>query len=331
LHAAGSSILPGDPDFEPGEIPETGYPVEDTTTTFTSDWLIDFQRGMIRLHSEDVSFNVRNRAFRPFVRTEVFDGKHQIGHWPRDANTSKFFTPGESYADVTFWGSGEVPVSWTDIPVFYAHGLLDVVPQNLQSAGLEAADELSLQDDVMMIDGYACLELRLQRGQQSLRVYVAEALDWLPRRVEHYNVFGGMSTRVDIEYEETAEGWFPSSWRAVHFVGAPDATKDTILKDHRVTVARRELDLATRPEDFQVELKPGMVVNRRDLPEFEKQRVSSEGKLVPFSALIAPQPQVSNLRLILIVNAICIIAITAIFLRSRKKARAASQHHGDGD
>ncbi len=283
-HAAGSSIPPDNPDFAPGEIPASGYPVEETTTPLVLDWLIDFERGMFRRQSEEVSFHVRQRAFRPLVRNEVFDGERLVGHWPREANTSPHFTPGPSYADVTFWGRGETPVAWMDLPVFWAHGLWRVNPPDWRSGGLAAAG-VQRSADERMIDGDACRELRVEQNRAVLRVSVAERLDWLPRRVEHENLRGGLSTRIDIDYEQTPEGWFPRSWRVIDFLGDPEAEQNRMLKEHRLTVVQRELNPATRPEEFQMALQPGMVVNRRDLPEFAKQQVGDDGTLVPFSAM----------------------------------------------
>jgi hypothetical protein len=326
-HAAGSSIPPDDPDFEPGEIPETGYPVEETTTPLALDWLIDFERGMFRRHSEDVSFNVRSRAFRPFVRIEVFDGERPVGHWPREANTSPHFTPGRSYADVIFWGPGERTAMWIDLPVFYAHGLVSVHPKDWRSGGLAAASPQRGADE-RMIDGDACLELQVKHNRSTLRFYVAERLDWLPRRVEHENLRGGLSNRVDIDYEQTPEGWFPRSWRVIDFLGDPEESKNRILKEHRLTVVQRELNLATRPEEFRIALQPGMVVNRRDLPEFTKQRVDNEGKLVPFSGFVRQEAAPLRWRWLVLINGIAGILFLVVLWRKRAAA-GATQNRGD--
>lgn len=327
-HATGSSVFPDDIDFEPGEIPETGYPVDETTTPLSLDWLIEFERGTFRRHSEDVSFNVRNRAFRPFVRTEVFDGERPVGHWPREANTSPHFTPGRSYADVTFWGRGERTAAWIDLPVFYAHGLWRVVPPEWRSSGGLASAGAQRGADERMIDGDDCQELVITQNRSTLRFYVAERLDWLPRRVEHENLRGGLSNRLDVEYELTPEGWFPQSWRVIDFLGEPDESKNRMLKEHRLTVVQRELNLATSPDDFQVSLQPGMVVNRRDLPQFTKQRVNDDGKLVPFSEIAALESESPRWVWLVLANVI-VGLIVVVEMRRKKAATAASADRSD--
>lgn len=218
-----------------------------------------------------------------------------------------------------FWGPGERTASWTDLPVFYAHGLVSVHPEDWRSGGLSAARPLREADE-QMIDDDACQVLRVEQNRAVLRLYLAERLDWRPRRVEHENLRGGLSTRVDIEYEQTPEGWFPKSWRVIDFLGDPEESKNRMLKEHRLTVVEREFNVATRPEEFRIALRPGMVVNRRDLPEFAKQRVNSEGKLVSISGLAAPAEEPPRWRWLVLMNVILGIIILAAMRRRRAAA-----------
>lgn len=185
LHTAGSLVSPDDPDFEPGEIPATGYPVSDTTTTFAVDWLIDLQHGLFRKQSRDVAFNVAHKSFRPLVRDEVFDGQSLRGHWPRDSNTSEWYVPGATSPDVIYWSAEDASlvVNLVDLPLLLMHGLASAPTAERTHAILGLVENLQVVGKVV-IDGRDCLQVRTASGPLVRGLFVDLAAEGVIRRID---------------------------------------------------------------------------------------------------------------------------------------------------
>lgn len=324
FHAAGSVVSAGDmgPDVEVPGMPSTGYPVEDTAYDVTIDWLIDFESGMFRKESRDQSFNMTSRAYRPFVRTEVFDGQGLKGHWPRAENTSPQYTPHRDQEEVLFWKEDDVGLvtNSVDLPVYYAHGLYGIQPGELSAASLAGHRELVLAG-------------RVEKGGVVERSILAET-DVGGRSINYHvdPARGGAIIRRDIvregitlesleiEYADGEHGWLPARWISTHYSGSKNPERYRVLFRYTLTVDEIEFDPVTAQADFQIPLQPGMIVLRRDR-DFTKEQVAPDGSLVPYSPLTdGANANGSTARgIVVLINILMVCVVAGVMVVRRRK------------
>lgn len=230
-----------------------------------------------------MSFNVKARAFRPFRRIEVFDGRSLKGYWPRDANTSPLYAPPRFQEEVYFWHESDLGLitNSIDLPLFYAHGFFGVRPGDFRSARLSSLPDLEAVGEAE-ISGRPCIVLREQTNQpgEQLRratYYVDVERDGAIVRTEVHGVNDSLQDVTAIDYTRTDRGWMPASWSCTFYEGSVNPAKNRVLRVYTLSVVEITWDPVVSAGDFQIPLRPGMIVRRRDR-NHERLIVASDGE-----------------------------------------------------
>jgi hypothetical protein len=277
-HAPGSIVRPDELETAPA-----GFPVEQTSTPLEIEWLLDVRGSRFCKYSKDVSFNIKKEAFRPFVRREVFDGSGLKGHWPRVENTSEIYTPEAEKEDVVFWRANDLPliVGTNDLPVFLSLGLVGCNPGAFNEMRLAAQKSLQIYDELTFQE-QPCAVIRDDgpsdlSSNRRVTYYVSTTHDGAILRVEFARGNTVFET-VDVTYGHSERGWMPIAWETCVYSGDPNPSRNEIMTSYSMRVDRIDFEPEVRDEAFQVQLKAGQIVLRRDA-NFKKMRVTDSGTL----------------------------------------------------
>jgi hypothetical protein len=229
-------------------------------------FLLDFTTNRHRLERSEKIWLHQTGTFVPRVAISVFDGAACKGAMPRDENTSPDFTSPASQPDVTICTGnlktlGFEPVYW---PIFSAHGIITAYGDSAFPGKLSPSQdkESFLVQGEGVRSGRPCLVLRTEPregGRTSYdELWVDVARD--SAVVRQLQVVNDVPiTDQEVDFQEVSGSWLPSQWTFTARVG-----RRTIYTE-RLRVDEVEVGPAVSKADFQIDVRPGMLVEQTQL------------------------------------------------------------------
>jgi hypothetical protein len=266
-------------------IDDQGRPVKQEKTTSENVsmkksflLLLDFPTSRHRLEERQQLYDFQRRQFFPRVTTEAFDGKVKRTAIPRAENNGEGHEQPATTPDVSIQTSGFsnfIPDYWA---ILVNHGLIPTVHRQISRGQLGVKPD----EEVYYVHGRGkhasrdCLVVRTHavRGHDSPsfdEFWVDETRDSAVVRLVRF-LRDVPWIDIDIAYQETGHGWMPMKWTWVYrdFGG-----KTRFIE--RMRVDEVAADVPCADDDFQVVLKPGMLVTRTEVTDAPDPLRGNEG------------------------------------------------------
>jgi hypothetical protein len=213
-----------------------------------------------------------------------------------------------------------------DLPVFLSLGLYGVRPGRLLEAGLFDRESLRLMG-AANVRGKPCAIVVDEpqggdSGGKTVTYYVAPDWDGAVVRLET-SMHGALFEILDIDYAESAAGWYPTNWQMQSLTGNVDPAKNELRNTRTLHVQHFDTNVEFNPEDFQISLAPGMVVLRRDAG-MQKLRVAEDGlTLEPLRPVAGPNDMMNFTELAwragMGIGVLGLIVATGVLLNHRRR------------
>jgi hypothetical protein len=228
--------------------------------------LIDFEQNRIRRELRQSVFNIDLGLFLPSNGVYVYDGSTSKRYFPKEFNK---YQKDDNVPEVGIArNANTVPCDPVDYPIFLSHGIVGFTHVFSSSPGperfvipLDASRFTFLERG--RHDERECAVLRF-RPEQSSTAYEELWVDMGSKsavlRLDVYQR-GKLELTVDVDCKQ--DGIFPNRWTVTRF----KSTKGEVESHERVNVLELLLDPKVTPEDFDIELNPGMVVRHGDYQE----------------------------------------------------------------
>lgn len=238
-------------------------PPKDLVGEVSLTLFLDFEKGRHRSRLQVPQYHLNSGKFVPLVKESTFDGSVAKGALPREQNPGLGkTTPEFSVAS----GNMKTEEFRTDyLPIFFGHGRIyavfePIIPGKLRNK--PDPDYLYVHGTGVQ-DGRTCLIVRtqsLKRNTTSFNEYwVDTARESAILREVSYSNDKPMHD-ITIRYHKSSAGWLPESWHLRVYSGS-------LLYSDNMRVEKLDLDPPIKDADFQMEIKPGMIVEERtDLP-----------------------------------------------------------------
>ncbi len=238
--------------------------------------LLDIPGKRFRMGREEQFYSYGEGRLLPLLKTAIFDGQSSYTDIPREANVRAGYVRGTSEPDISISKNDAryrpltgIAAYWLS-PLLMAHGL---VPQ--LTAAPSFVDKLDSDDFAVQGQGVhtgrPCLILRtfpISSGTASCfdEYWVDLVRDSAIVRQSSY-MNDKLRTDVDITYQQTSHGWLPLRW-----VGTVrDHHGRQLINVTRLRVEEFSINPAVTDADFQVEIKPGMILSvNEDAPPSER-------------------------------------------------------------
>jgi hypothetical protein len=254
-------------DPEAGRASEDPIPPRDVAAPKKLSLLLDFTRNRHRMEKEEQYYQRGSGELIPRVTTAAFGGKELQTAIPREANSSPAAPYPANAPDVVVTSgnlrsAGFVSEDW---PLFLGHGFVPTLGDHILPGRFKPPAE----EDAFFLHGRGvhaernCLVLRTQAAQHSGvnfdEYWVDPGRDSAVLRQVAY-VNGKAVIDLDVIYQKIEESWLPQRWTVVR-------------RDNRgqtIRLERMRLEEVTpnppmKDSDFEVEIKPGMIIQRVDL------------------------------------------------------------------
>ncbi|MEZ6058849.1 MAG: hypothetical protein R3C19_00645 [Planctomycetaceae bacterium] len=248
-----------------GLDPETDPdPVEDTVLKFTRRLYLDFDNGKSRSEKEgdDLIEGMRRTA----CEIALCDGEHIQAYQPREKYENPA-APGIPAVELmNHTPDGQFRAFFFDpvlYPIFCAHGIVqDDKHQIAPLPSLRHAIQESYfhYDRAVSVNGQELVVVRSvdHPSQLTSEYWVDMARDAAIVRMLHLDSSGDIYKEVDIDYEDSDRGWFPSGWTDSR--GAQGSVET-------VKVANLEFNPDFSGIEFHIEPTPGMIYRNEGSPE----------------------------------------------------------------
>lgn len=235
-------------------------PPKDIYLPHQVDVLLELDRNWAR---KELQWHVMHRGLAEFVphrTTHLFNGKMNKTYEPRESNTSNVYTPSPEQPDLLISeGGGGSPVFFQveDYPIGWACGSVyfrGMVPGSLRSP--------NKSDDIRFhgfgtIEKSECVILRTSISDPVTQVWrefwVDRARDSAILRCIGY-FEGRLDFQIDAKYRIQDGLQLPSSWRCTYY------ESDSIYQEFDLRADEIVINPSVEESDFDVPLKPGMVV-----------------------------------------------------------------------
>lgn len=279
----GSLMSAGSPDLPDKESAPKGFPPIESKFDVRVVWVLDLPGSHLRKETYEQSFYVATKAFRPFVRIDVFNGREQKGWYPREANTGAGFAPSPLDADVWIAQTDDISgfFNYADMPVLFAHGLCRLRSSRLRDANLAALPNLTVLGEVKTIDGRQVLLSTKKLHGSGDNTVEEEDRYWVDLErgaavVRWENLAGStLGFRVVTRWKKYDKVWFPEGWDCSTFEGM-EPGKESLISMVRLNVDQLELDPPFASEDFEIPYKAGMIVQHES--DNTRFRVAADGR-----------------------------------------------------
>ncbi len=267
--------------FVPGLQRDQPIPAQDFVGAATLTLLLDFERGRHHSTIQGSNYHTNTGKFYPWVKEHTFDGSVARGAGPREKN------PIHGSKQPEFWvisGNMRFEEFRTDFhPIFFGHGRIytifePIIPGKLRN---KPDPEYLYVHGTGVQDGRTCLIVRTQTLKTVTTSFDEYWVDTarqcaILRQVGYCN--SKRSSDITIRYQKTSAGWLPESWGLQIYSGG------NLLYTDNMRVEKIDLDPAIQDADFQMEIKPGMIVEERtDLPS-KHPLVTPESKISVYRA-----------------------------------------------
>lgn len=231
---------------------------EDHVYDYNASWLIDFRHNRFRIDLAEQAFNITQAAFHPQHELYVFDGTelrcHEIGV---SAHRGIYFGP--TQPEFRYHQPDWPVLTMKSVPAFVAHGII------LPAANMKAIGNVgsSLPVSHFLVHGTGMIKDREYVVLRTIPTPSAVVFElWVDRSrsgaVARVRRFEGeyLEAATDIEYRETAYGWYPQGWTFIRY-GFDKKVPTDILK---LTVTEFELNPPLEDSHFRLEPQAGMVI-----------------------------------------------------------------------
>jgi hypothetical protein len=243
--------------------------------------LIDFAKNRVKLDVSRQLFHAELAEFKPYRGVSVFDGSKFTSSSLEDPNAiDAYVTPPELYKSVFF--------ELDEYPVLLGHGILDselTDPRDL----LKSPNE----NEFIVLSHALCNNRECVIVRRTKPVGPKFADDyWVDMsrgsavlRWQRYNG-ACLASSLDIDYQQTPQGWFPLSWTGSQFryvtkLKRGETPPLQFTSHMRVTELLLNPDVSS--EEMQFNLKPGMIVDVSAKDNaFHLYSVQPDGSLTPF-------------------------------------------------
>jgi hypothetical protein len=265
----GEVVIPkgsGTDDFGNPLVPAT--PDRDISRPWNETFLFDFSTGRFRIEVSSQSYSSQTQQSYPIVNNAAFNGSTVKVETPREANTNSFHSPSPTDPDVAIFAGNLAGFQFAgeSYPLFFAHGVVPTAEQQIVAGRFKQklnAGYFHVRGTGMHA-GRRCLVLRTETLQLATATFDEFWIDESHEcAILRCTSFAGdkPSTDTVIDYRDTAKGWLPKSWTFTSFLQG---------KTHRLW--RMKVDeLALEPSfadaDFDIEIKPGMLVREVHYPD----------------------------------------------------------------
>jgi hypothetical protein len=255
-------------------------PPQDLVGTVTLTLLLDFVKGRHRSQLRVPQYHLNSGKFVPLVKESIFDGSVAKGAMPREENPS--LGSGQPEFSVVSGNMKFEEFRSDYFPIFFGHGRIytvfePIIPGQLRN---KPDAEYLYVHGTGVRDGRTCLIVRTQTLKTVTTSFDEYWVDTeregaILRHVGYCN--SKPSHDIMIRYRKTSAGWLPESWRL-------EIYNESLLYTDNMRVRKVDLDPAINDADFQMEIKPGMIVDERtDLPT-KHPLVNPESKISVYRA-----------------------------------------------
>ncbi len=262
-------------------------PPIDTRSPFDSNLLVQFDKNWAR---KDINGKVMRHPEAIYAarhRIHFFDGEQIRVYQPRDDNAD-WMREGEvevalqtsSFGQGMFFG-GE------DFPIFWGCGVVWIGTPDLKKLRF-AVDERNYQfKGLGEIGGRPCVVLRSPNLSTGLDAFYQF---WIDRSRgssilrNQLVVNGRPAFQTDAEWQQVEKRWFPAKWTCTVYLGRLPDGSPRLATSYECKVEKIRFNPEVDRSDFDVRLKPKMVVY--DVKENQAGVIASDGKtMLPVSAM----------------------------------------------
>ncbi|MCI0739716.1 MAG: hypothetical protein L0Y72_11785 [Gemmataceae bacterium] len=247
----------------PARLKHQQVPEHDHVYEIELRWLLDLENNRIRRELSESVFNIDLASFVPAKGVYVYNGSASKRYFPKEFNKNP--TGGEDVPEVGIAkNANTVPCDPVDYPVFLSHGIVSL---NAFSTS-PGPDRLVIpidRDAFTFVDRgrigeRECAVLRYRPEKKSTRYeefWVDTRANSAVLRVDVYER-EKLELRVEVEYRK--DGDVPNRWAVTSFKGA----KGEVCLTESLSVIEFVRNPKVSSEDFDIELKPGMVIRQGD-------------------------------------------------------------------
>jgi hypothetical protein len=216
------TVAAGAHDDKPDSPPGTISPPRDTVCDIQRKWLIDFDRGFIRVDQTVPVWNPPAQEFFPLFQALMYDGSKVRVFRPKEQNRSKFMSE-ENAPELILYATDKGTsrlASIEEFPVFFASGLL-FYGQRLTGAFRQTIDTelLRVAGKTPSVNGNGYDKVSVEVRQSARGSSPTECqyeLD-LKRQAAVLSVVsrfhGALAFNTEIKHQETKGMWLPDEWR----------------------------------------------------------------------------------------------------------------------
>lgn len=267
-------------------VPEKDFVYEKALT-----WTLDFENNKLRKEFKEQVFHLDVGDFVPSYGIYIFDGNTTQRYLPRESNSNKAYSPSQLSPELGLVKNGNtIEYSFADGPVYWALGIMITTSE---LTGARGPENLRLPfnsrnfrfQGKRITENKECVVLRTvspkNRPNDYDEFWIDPAQESAVLRMDAY-LGGKLYSRVDVQYRE--QGDYPQSWTVANYNGKPHVETTDNLR-----VVELAVNPAIDPSEFEIPLRPGMIVRRADAKgslednyNMVDYRVDSDGKtLVP--------------------------------------------------
>jgi hypothetical protein len=268
-------------DFGKLLVPAT--PSMDISCPLKGVYLFHFSSGRFRIEISQQRYSSTAQQFYPSVKNVAFNGSVVKVAAPREANSNAIHSPPPEAPDVAIFTGNLRGFQFEReyYPLFFAHGIVPTAEQQIATGRFKEklnANYLHVHGRSVHA-GRSCLVVRtetLQLATSSFEEFwVDEARE---SAVVRYSSFSGNYPFTDtvIEYAKSARGWLPKGWTHTNF------NRSGAHLQWRMRVENMTLEPSFADSDFDIEIEPGMRVQRIDFPESSNPLFLPEPKITVF-------------------------------------------------
>lgn len=259
---SGEALLPKGsfPDWK--GVPQPNVPPRDITFPIRRTLLLDFATGRSRDEMETQKYHPQTDKLYSEYYRRPFDGKEIKYYHPRERNThpDEWKDPSQCELGIGSGYMGGAAYSQNLWPMLLGHGTVPWYHKVPLPGQLKVVPDI----DTMYALGRAvhrgrtCQTFRTQAKSESFEEWwVDTARDGAVMRYTSYlRTYPHMD--LDIEYGQTAHGWLPKRWTFT--IRTPSTGK--LEYEERMRVDQLLLDPGVTDADFDIEIRPGMLVAR---------------------------------------------------------------------
>jgi hypothetical protein len=245
----------------PEELTGKTVPESDSSYEIKLTWLFDCAGNRVRKEMWDSSFRIDLGRLIPRHSVHIYNGSTTKRYFPKDTNSARSY--GDHTPELGIVQNGNtITYTVVDYPLFVLLGAACPSEVLLGATGPEKVRTPLDPQKVELVgkrllQGKECLVVRLLGSERGTfdEIWVSPERASLPLRVETYDNFR-MSSRSEVSYSPEKD--WPSGWTTSEYQDGRLTGSSTLL------VKELSVNPDLTAEDFDIELRPGMVVRKAD-------------------------------------------------------------------